>query len=229
MGIPKIRISAICSSPDVADNISLSVQSDASMCFVDVKRSEETIENFLVRTLPTIVVQEISTSADFQHAKHLQFACGLAGEGKIHALFMLDQQEIAHMNELYSSGALNIILTTDSNVEIHKAIACIGNGGHHISAAVFRSLPDLHIRSFYSMINARMPIDSTGDGSLSAREEIVLKLIAYGFSTKEIAAEMHISTKTVETYKSRAAEKLSLSSRAAIVKYGASRGWFNIY
>jgi DNA-binding CsgD family transcriptional regulator len=38
-----------------------------------------------------------------------------------------------------------------------------------------------------------------------------------------------VSTKTVETYKARGADKLSLSSRASIVKYGASRGWFDIY
>jgi DNA-binding NarL/FixJ family response regulator len=67
------------------------------------------------------------------------------------------------------------------------------------------------------------------EGNLSVREELVLKLIAYGFSTKEIAAEMRLSTKTVDTYRARGTDKLSLSSRASIVKYGASKGWFDIY
>ena len=62
---------------------------------------------------------------------------------------------------------------------------------------------------------------------LSQREENVLKLIAQGFSNKEIAAHLAVSVKTVETYKTRSLEKLGLRSRADIVRYSVSQGWLN--
>jgi DNA-binding NarL/FixJ family response regulator len=49
--------------------------------------------------------------------------------------------------------------------------------------------------------------------------------IARGFSNKEIAAELALSVKTVETYKARVAEKLGLRSRVDIVRYAARQGW----
>jgi len=52
-------------------------------------------------------------------------------------------------------------------------------------------------------------------------------LTAQGFSNKEIASRIEVSVKTVETYKSRAAEKLGLRTRAQIVRYGTTRGWLN--
>src|SRR5262249_46706809 len=62
---------------------------------------------------------------------------------------------------------------------------------------------------------------SLATSELSQREEEVLKLTAQGFSLKEAGLKLALSIKTVETYKSRAAEKLGLRTRAEIVRYGA--------
>ena len=61
--------------------------------------------------------------------------------------------------------------------------------------------------------------------ALSPREEDVLRHTAQGLSNKEIGGRLEISTKTVETYKARAVEKLALRSRSDIVRYAARRGW----
>ena len=60
---------------------------------------------------------------------------------------------------------------------------------------------------------------------LSGREEEVLRRIAWGESNKSIAAALEISTRTVETYKARIAEKLGLRTRPEIVRYALGRGW----
>ena len=60
---------------------------------------------------------------------------------------------------------------------------------------------------------------------LSPREREVLKLTAMGYATKEIAQSMAIGSKSVETYRSRATEKLGLKSRAEIVRFALSEGW----
>ena len=54
-----------------------------------------------------------------------------------------------------------------------------------------------------------------------------LRLIARGFSNKEIARSIGVSLKAVETYKARAAEKLGLKTRAEIIRYGAAHGWLD--
>ena len=60
---------------------------------------------------------------------------------------------------------------------------------------------------------------------LSEREAEVVRLIALGYSNKEIAARLKLSVKTVETYKTRSMEKLGMRSRVDIVHYAATRGW----
>ena len=57
------------------------------------------------------------------------------------------------------------------------------------------------------------------------REAEVLQLIARGFTNKEIAAQLGITVKTIETHKARAMEKLGLHSRAAIVRLAIEEGW----
>jgi DNA-binding NarL/FixJ family response regulator len=60
---------------------------------------------------------------------------------------------------------------------------------------------------------------------LTDREASVLKYSARGLTTKEIAARLDLSAKTVETYKSRATEKLQLRTRAEIVRFASAQGW----
>ena len=70
--------------------------------------------------------------------------------------------------------------------------------------------------------------NNQGNG-LSERESEVLKLIAWGYSVKEIATKLTISVKTVETYRSRLTEKLGLNTRNAIVRYALRHGLLQDY
>lgn len=62
---------------------------------------------------------------------------------------------------------------------------------------------------------------------LTDRESDVLQRLALGSSMKEVASALNLSTKTVETYKARANRKLSLHSRADIVRYAIEAGWLS--
>lgn len=67
--------------------------------------------------------------------------------------------------------------------------------------------------------------DRVGEGRLSYREEEVLRAVAWGLSNREIAAELGLSIKTVESYKASGLDKLGLRSRADIVRYAVRIGW----
>ena len=60
---------------------------------------------------------------------------------------------------------------------------------------------------------------------LTERESQVVLRVAQGFSNKEIAAQLDISVKTVETHKLRSMEKLGLRSRAEVVQFALRQGW----
>jgi len=60
---------------------------------------------------------------------------------------------------------------------------------------------------------------------LSEREREVIVMVARGQGTKQIAYDLKISSKTVDTYKSRAVQKLGLKDRAELVDYAIAKGW----
>jgi DNA-binding NarL/FixJ family response regulator len=97
-----------------------------------------------------------------------------------------------------------------------RAVRAVVDGGVYLDPAVAeQALSDVR------------PGQSETREELSPREESVLRLTAQGFSNKEIAGRMQVSIKTIETYRARATTKISLRSRAEIVRYGASRGWLD--
>ncbi|HEX2673279.1 MAG TPA: LuxR C-terminal-related transcriptional regulator, partial [Polyangiaceae bacterium] len=62
---------------------------------------------------------------------------------------------------------------------------------------------------------------------LSERETEVSQLLAHGLTMKEIAQQLSLSPRTLETYRSRAMEKLALRSRADLIRYAIRRGWLS--
>ena len=60
---------------------------------------------------------------------------------------------------------------------------------------------------------------------LSGRESETLRLIALGYSNKEIAGQFDLSVKTVEAHKANAQHKLNLTSRKDIISYAILQGW----
>jgi two-component system response regulator NreC len=78
-----------------------------------------------------------------------------------------------------------------------------------------------HADDAYLVRDGRKP----SGGQPSEREIEVLRLIAAGYSNKEIAARLSLSVKTVEAHKANAMRKLGLTGRIDIVKYAVLQGW----
>ncbi|MFP4364664.1 MAG: response regulator transcription factor [Spirochaetia bacterium] len=64
--------------------------------------------------------------------------------------------------------------------------------------------------------------------NLSTREQMVLQLFAQGYKSAEIAQELYISEKTVETYKSRGMKKLNLSNTTELILFALHNGLFDL-
>jgi len=120
------------------------------------------------------------------------------------------------VQQMLQTGAKGYLLKRSAAEDLVRAIRAIAAHGMYLDPAIVgKAVSEPHVDG----------PSNEGHGSLSPREEDVLRFVAQGFSNKEIAARMQISTKTVETYKVRATEKLILRTRADIVRYGAAQGW----
>ena len=125
----------------------------------------------------------------------------------------------AYLQELLRAGVSGYVLKRSAPTELLHAIRAAAAGGQYLDTT----------------LTARVTAALTGkDGSanvpltaVTEREAAVLRLIASGYSNKEIAAQLSLSVKTVEAHKANAMRKLELTGRIDIVKYAILQGWLD--
>ncbi len=133
---------------------------------------------------------------------------------KILILTMHDDPQ--YLRTALKNGAAGYVLKKAADSELISAIQAMLHGEIYVHPSMTRVLlEDMLPKS-----------DFTPDAweSLSEREQSVLKLVALGHTSAEIAAQLSLSTKTVETYRARGMEKLGLKNRAALVRFALKKG-----
>ncbi|MBT5169660.1 MAG: response regulator transcription factor, partial [Opitutales bacterium] len=111
--------------------------------------------------------------------------------------------------ELLSAGAQGHVDKMDGFDEFKKALDIISGGGTFIGpkmASMMRSL----------ILN---PDSSSSEIPLSDREKQILQLVAESYSTKEVAARLNISVRTVDNHRTNIMRKLNLHDVAALTRY----------
>jgi DNA-binding NarL/FixJ family response regulator len=127
-------------------------------------------------------------------------------------------EDRSYLLEVMNAGATGYVLKRAAAGDLVHAIRTVAGGGTYLDPAMARKVVDRALRTS----GGRPP-----NVELSEREVDVLRLIAQGYSNKEIAAQLSVSVKTVETYKVRAMEKAGLDSRVDIVRYASQRNWLH--
>jgi DNA-binding NarL/FixJ family response regulator len=123
----------------------------------------------------------------------------------------------AYLQELLRAGVSGYVLKQSAPAELLHAIRAVARGGQYLDSA-------LTGRVTARLIGKEGKRAQAG-AAVSERESDVLRMIASGYSNKEIAASLSLSVKTVETHKANAMRKLGLSGRIDIVKYAVLQGW----
>ncbi len=127
---------------------------------------------------------------------------------------MHDEQE--YIIKLMQSGAKGYVLKDVSSDELIKAIETVYAGSSFFSAGASQSLFNGDSQIDYTHEEAAQDNLNTG---LSQREETVLKLIAEGQSNKDIARNLDISVRTVETHRQNIKNKLGVHTSAGLIRY----------
>jgi two-component system response regulator NreC len=133
-------------------------------------------------------------------------------------LLLTMHEEPAYLRTALAAGAAGYVLKKSVDADLLSAIRAVYKGRTYVDS----ELADILVRDAFG--KKEDGAGSAADNLLSDRELQVLKLVAEGFSSREIAEQIFISTKTVETYRARFAEKLGLKSRAQIVRYALNLG-----
>jgi two-component system, NarL family, response regulator NreC len=119
--------------------------------------------------------------------------------------------------EILRAGASGYLLKDGAFEELVDAILAVVSGHTFLSTNV----NDLVVRDYIAHL-ARA--ERTAFSVLTSREREVLQLMAEGKTTKEIAAQLHLSVKTIETHRQQVMEKLNLHSIAELTKYAIREG-----
>ncbi|GMR09299.1 MAG: response regulator transcription factor [Anaerolineae bacterium] len=126
----------------------------------------------------------------------------------------------SYLRRALRAGAAGYILKKAADAELLSAVRAVSRGEVYVHSAMTRDLLD-------GLVPASEVADqSEGDAweKLSNREQEVLRLVSLGHTNAEVAEQLSLSVKTIETYRSRGMEKLGLRSRAALVKYALGLG-----
>jgi len=123
-----------------------------------------------------------------------------------------------YLRQALKHGASGYVLKKAADAELLSAMRSVLRGEVYVHPSMTRILlEDL-------LPKAQMMNNENAWDSLSEREKEVLKMVALGHTSAEIAEQLSLSTKTVETYRARGMEKLGLRTRAALVRFALQEG-----
>ncbi|HEY7499256.1 MAG TPA: response regulator transcription factor [Vicinamibacterales bacterium] len=124
----------------------------------------------------------------------------------------------AYLQELLRAGVSGYVLKQSAPAELLQAIRVAAKGGQYLDSTLTARVT----AGFLARESKRV---GKAAAAVTERESEVLRLIASGYSNKEIAARLDLSVKTVEAHKANAMRKLGLTGRIDIVKYAILQGW----
>jgi two-component system response regulator NreC len=140
----------------------------------------------------------------------------IAPSARILILTMHDDPQ--YLRQALKHGASGYVLKKAADAELLSAMRAVLRGEVYVHPSMTRIL-----------LEDMLPEGQTSSShdlwaSLSDREQAVLKSVALGHTSAEIAKQLNLSPKTVETYRARGMEKLGLRTRAALVKFALQKG-----
>lgn len=209
----QIRLLLVDDHTVLRSGLRLLLDSNSDMTVVgEAESGEEAIEK-VKEINPDIVLLDIS----------------MPGMGGIQALQKIKQISEAkvlmltmHADEEYlkgglQAGASGYVLKQAADSELIGAIREVYSGRIYLDSGMAQNL----LKTIYLPPNNKNQINST----LTDREREVLKLIALGYTNKEIGELLVVSVKTVESHKTKIMEKIKCKKRSEMVRYAIENGY----
>jgi two-component system response regulator NreC len=127
-------------------------------------------------------------------------------------------EEVPFVRMLLDAGAGGYVLKRSACEELVRAVRIVATGATYLDPAIAGPVVRAGQRR-------HSPVGMPSAVALSERESEVVRLLAQGLTMKEMATQLSLSPRTLETYRSRAMEKLGFKTRADLVRYALNCGW----
>jgi two-component system response regulator NreC len=212
----KLRILLADDHATVREGVKMIINAQSDMEVVAEAADGRTAVSQTQAVKPDVVVMDVSMPRGngLRATETLKESCP-----EVRVLALTRHQDDGYLQQLLRAGAAGYVLKQSRPVELLQAIRAIGAGGSYLDPAVAGKVIGDYGR------RRQPPPSVAGVATLSSREEEVLRLIAWGYSNKEIATRLDLSVKTVETHKANAMHKLQMRSRIDIVRFALLQGW----
>ncbi|HKS35898.1 MAG TPA: response regulator transcription factor [Verrucomicrobiae bacterium] len=139
---------------------------------------------------------------------------------RVKVLALTMHEDESYLREMVRMKAAGYILKRAASEELLRAIREVASGGTHFDSTLVTT-------AFLDKLGEVAAPGNRPARRLTQREEAVLRLIAWGYTNREIAAKLSLSVKTIEAYKLRVGRKQGLHSRTEVVRYALQHGWLN--
>jgi DNA-binding NarL/FixJ family response regulator len=139
---------------------------------------------------------------------------------EVRILILTSHDDEAYFRQMYSAQASGYVLKRSAGEELLNAIRKIVRGQSHFDEGLAN-------KTLARQLGASAATNQGQACSLTEREEEVLRGVALGYTNKEVANQLGISVKTVETHKVRICGKFDFRSRADMVQYALRQGWLD--
>ena len=199
-----IRVLIVDDHPFVREGLRVLLSDAADIEVVAEAGSADEAINCMAHASPTLVLTDIGMKGMNGLELTSQLAQRFPGI-KILILSMFDRPE--YVQQARAAGASGYVVKDSTSAQIVNAIRSVGHGGTYLSPALAGGLLG----------------PKGSDKLLSHREEEVLRGIAKGQSSKQIARTLDISARTVDSHRQSIKRKLCIDGQAELVKFAVER------
>ncbi|MEP0821971.1 MAG: response regulator transcription factor [Ignavibacterium sp.] len=137
----------------------------------------------------------------------------------VKVLVLTMHENAEYVYQILKSGASGYLLKNAGKDEITEAIYAVTKGSKFFSPRISELMISEYVR------NAEKRDERTGEASLTRREKEVLNYIARGMNNQQIAENLFISPRTVETHRTNIMQKLNIHDAANLVRYALENGY----
>lgn len=139
--------------------------------------------------------------------------------GEVRVLVLTMHDDPAYLRSALAAGASGYLLKRAVDAELIAAIRAVHRGGVFVDPR----LANILVQDVVAKRNGK-PGPAQPANILSRRELEVLGLVARGYTSAQIAKQIFVGVKTIETYRSRFAEKLGLRNRSDVIRFAVQMG-----
>lgn len=206
----KIRVVVADDHSILRSGLRMLINAEADMEVVGEAADGSEVDAVVRKTTPDVLLLDLTmpSRGGIKALEQVRGSCP-----QVRVLILTMHEDPAYLRSVLAAGASGYVLKRAVDADLLFAIRAVHRGGTFVDPSLAQNLLP------------QTPGATPAKGNLlSPRERQVLQLVAEGYTNQQIADRIYVGVKSVETYRARIGQKLSLKNRADFVRYALEAG-----